>query len=54
LSRRFPATHPGRSHESSEKRIDEVVVQGAVAGQGADTLFEGVAVLGAVEERSED
>ena len=54
LSRRFPATHPGRSHESSKKRIDEVVVHGAVAGQGADALFEGVTVLGAVEERSED
>jgi len=25
-----------------------------VAGQGADALFEGVTVLGAVEERSED
>jgi len=54
LPGRFPATHPGRSHESSEKRIDEVVVHGAVAGHGADALFEGVAVLGAVQQRSED
>jgi hypothetical protein len=54
LPRRFPATHPGRSYESSEKRINEVVVHGAVAGHGTDALFEGVAVLGAVQKRSQD
>lgn len=54
LSRRFSTTDPGCGDESFEKGIDEVVVHRAVAGDRTDAVFEGVTVLRAVEEASED